>query len=120
MARARLVSVVLAVAAAAGACSGGETSGIEADVAARYEAFPSDAQAQGTRAWPEGRFTGVCADEGDGVHLCFYEDARGRQGYVCFAAPGGLRALSAAGAHDPRRRFDHDGRALPPDGRCGE
>jgi hypothetical protein len=118
--RARLVAVVLAVAAAAAACSGGETSGIEADVAARYEAFPSDAQAQGTQAWPEGRFAGDCAEEGDGVHLCFYEDARGRQGYACFTESGGLRVLSAAGAHDPRRRFDHTGRALPPDERCEE
>jgi hypothetical protein len=120
VARVLLVAVALAVAAAAGACSGGGTSGIEADVAARHEAFPSDAQAQGTRAWPEGRFTGDCAKEGDGVHLCFYEDTRGRQGYACFTTQGGLRVLAAAGAHDPRRRFDHNGRALPPGERCGD
>jgi hypothetical protein len=119
--RVRLVAVALAVSAAAGACAGGEASGIEPEVAARYEAFPSDAQAHGTPPWPEGRFAGDCADEGEGVHLCFYEDTRGRQGYACLAAgDGGIRVLSAAGAHDPRRRFDHDGRALPPRGRCGD
>jgi len=120
VARARLVAVALAISAAAGGCAGGESPGIEADVAARYEAFPSDAQPRGTPPWPEGRLAGDCADEGEGVHLCFYEDVRGRQGYACFTAEGGLRVLSAAGAHDPRRRFDHDGRALPPDGRCGD
>ena len=120
MARARLLAVALAVTAAAGACSGGESSGIEADVAARYDAFPSDAQAPGTPPWPEGRFAGECGAEDAGVHLCFYEDERGRQGYACFAPDGGLRVVAAAGAHDPRRRFDHDGRALPPGGRCGE
>ena len=120
MARARLLAGALAVTAAAGACSGGESSGIEADVAARYDAFPSDAQAAGTPPWPEGRFAGECGEQDAGVHLCFYEDERGRQGYACFARDGGLRAVAAAGAHDPQRRFDHDGRALPPGGRCGE
>jgi hypothetical protein len=118
LARARLLAAALAVTAAAGGCSGGESSGIEDDVAARYEAFPSDAQAPGTAPWPEGRFAGVCGEEGSGVHLCFYEDERGRQGYACFATDGGLRVVAAAGAHDPHRRFDHDGRALPPDGSC--
>jgi hypothetical protein len=120
VARTRLAAVALAVSAAAGSCSGGESPGIEAEVAARYDAFPSDAQQAGTPPWPEGRFAGQCAGEDAGVHLCFYEDELGRQGYACFAADGGLRVLSAAGAHDPRRRFDHDGRALPPDERCGE
>jgi hypothetical protein len=120
VARARLVAVALAAAGAVGGCADGGASGIEADVAARYDAFPSDAQARGTPPWPEGRFAGDCGDEGEGIHLCFYEDARGRQGYACFAADGRLHVLAAAGAHDPRRRFDHDGRAFPPDGRCGD
>ena len=52
MARARLLAVALALSAAAGGCSGGESSGIEDDVAARYEAFPSDAQVAGTpKCW---------------------------------------------------------------------
>jgi hypothetical protein len=42
----------------------------------------------------------------------------GRQGYVCFAGSNDPQAIAAAGAHNPRRRFDHDGRALPPDNRC--
>jgi hypothetical protein len=116
----RLAAVVLALSAAAGGCSGGESSGIEADVAARYDAFPSDAQPAGTPPWPEGRFADECAEEEAGVHLCFYEDELGRQGYACLTTDGGLRVLSAAGAHEPRRRFDHNGRALPTDGRCGE
>jgi hypothetical protein len=121
MARGGLVAVALAAAVAGAACSGGEDSGIEADVAARFEAFPSDAQARGTPPWPDGRFAGDCAAERGGIHLCFYEDGRARQGFVCFAAEGdGLRVVSAAGAHDPGRRFDHDGRALPPDGSCAD
>jgi hypothetical protein len=86
-------------------------------VADRFEAFPSTAQPSGTTPWPEGRFTGECAADG-GLYLCFYEDGRGRQGYVCFAAAPELEVVDAAGAGDPRRRFDHDGRALPPEGRC--
>jgi hypothetical protein len=119
VAPARLVAVALwlALPAAAG-CANGGSSGVEDDVAARYEAFPSDAQAAGTPPWPEGRFAGECGEEDAGVHLCFYEDELGRQGYACFAPDGGLRVVAAAGAHDPRRRFDHDGRALPPEGRC--
>ena len=120
MARPPLVAVALAISAGLGACSGGEASGVEADIAARYETFPSDDQARGTPPWSEGRLAGDCGEEGGGVYLCFYEDGLGRQGYACFATEGGLRVLSAAGAHDPRRRFDHDGRALPPDGRCGD
>lgn len=120
MARVPLAVVTLALAAGLGACSGGEASGIEADIAARYETFPSDAQARGTPPWPEGRLAGDCAEGSGGVYLCFYEDELGRQGYACLATEGGLRVLAAAGAHDPRRRFDHDGRALPPGGRCGE
>lgn len=119
MARAGLAAVALAVSAAVAGCSG-ESSGIDADIAARYEAFPSGAQAPGTPPWPEGRLAGSCGREGGGVYLCFYEDDLGRQGYACFATDGELRALVAAGAHDPRRRFDHDGRALPPDGSCGD
>jgi hypothetical protein len=121
VARARLVATALALAALAAGCAGGESSGVEGEIAARYEAFPSDAQARGTPPWPEGRLAGDCGREAGDVYLCFYEDARGRQGYACFAAEGGaLKVLSAAGAHDPGRRFDHDGRALPPDGRCGD
>ena len=112
--------MALAVSAGLGGCSGDEASAIEDDIAARHEAFPSDAQARGTAPWPEGRLAGDCAAEGEGVYLCFYEDGLGRQGYACFAVSDGLRVLSAAGAHDPRRRFDHDGRAFPPDGRCGD
>jgi hypothetical protein len=119
VAAARLVGAALALAAAAGGCSSGGSSGIEDGVAARYETFPSDAQAAGTPPWPEGRFAGECGEEDAGLHLCFYEDELGRQGYACFAPEGGLRVVAAAGAHDPRRRFDHDGRALPPSGRCG-
>jgi hypothetical protein len=120
MARVPVVAVALALSAGLGGCSGGETSGIEADIAARYEAFPSDGQAGETPPWPEGRLAGDCAEGSGGFYLCFYEDELGRQGYVCFATEGGLRVLVAAGAHDPRRRFDHDGRALPPGGRCGD
>ena len=111
-------AAALAAAAVAAGCSGGESKEIEEEVLARYGAFPSDAQPAGTPAWPEGRFSGSCAAEGAGVHLCFYEDPSGRQGYVCFRAAGSLHVLRAAGARDPRRRFDHDGRAFPPDGRC--
>jgi hypothetical protein len=86
-------------------------------VAARFESFPSSGQPSGTPPWPQGRFTGDCAADGD-LYLCFYEDEQGRQGYVCFAAAPELEVVDAAGAEDSRRRFDHDGRALPPDGRC--
>jgi hypothetical protein len=120
VARSWVVALALAVTAGLGGCAGGEPSELEADIAARYDEFPSDAQARGTPPWPEGRLAGGCGEEGDGVYLCFYEDGRGRQGYACFATDGGLRVLAAAGAHDPRRRFDHDGRALPPGGRCVE
>jgi hypothetical protein len=118
MAWAWLVAGALAVLGTAAGCSSGEGSGAEADIAARYEEFPSAAQEPGTPPWPEGRLAGGCGEEGGGVYLCFYEDGLGRQGYACIGTEGGLRVLAAAGAHDPRRRFDHDGRALPPDGRC--
>jgi hypothetical protein len=116
----RLVAVALglAFAAAAGGCADGGSSGVEDEVAARFEMFPSDAQADGTPPWPEGRFAGECGEQDAGLHLCFYEDELGRQGYACFAPDGGRRVVAAAGAHDPGRRFDHDGRALPPEGRC--
>jgi hypothetical protein len=100
-----------------GGCGADESADVESEVAARFAAFPSDAQRAGTPAWPEGRFADDCAAEAEGTYLCFYEDARGRQGYVCFA-PDSLEIVQAAGAHDPRRRFDHEGRALPPAGRC--
>jgi hypothetical protein len=121
MVRGGLVALTVAASVAGAACSGGEDSEIEADVAARFAAFPSEAQPRGIPPWPDGRFAGDCGAEPGGIHLCFYEDPRGRQGFVCFAADeDGLRVLSAAGAHDPGRRFDHDGRALPPDERCAD
>jgi hypothetical protein len=111
-------TVLAFVALAVGACGSGDAGGIESTVADEHAEFPSDAQPEGTQPWPEGRFTGNCASDEGGGFLCFYEDEMGRQGYVCLDASTRPQVMSAAGAHDPRRRFDHDGRALPPDNRC--
>ena len=116
--RSALVVALSAAILAAGACGSDETGDIESLVAEEHSAFPSDAQPDGTQPWPEGRFTGDCAADESGGFLCFYEDELNRQGYVCLDASSPPQVTSAAGAHDPRRRFDHDGRALPPDNRC--
>jgi len=116
--RSALVVALSAAILAAGACGSDETGDIESLVAEEHFAFPSDAQPDGTQPWPEGRFTGDCAADESGGFLCFYEDELNRQGYVCLDASRPPQVTSAAGAHDPRRRFDHDGRALPPDNRC--
>ena len=119
MGRRSVLGAVLAVAAlAVGACGSDDAGDLESTVADEHAAFPSDAQPEGVAPWPEGRFTGDCAEDESGGFLCFYEDGMGRQGYVCFDASTPPQVMSAAGAHDPRRRFDHDGRALPPDNRC--
>lgn len=119
MGRRRSRAAVLVVAGlVATACGTDETGDIESRVADGHAAFPSEAQPEGTQPWPEGRFAGDCAQDEDGGFLCFYEDGMGLQGYVCFDASTPPEIMSAAGAHDPRRRFDHDGRALPPDNRC--
>lgn len=110
--------LLLAAALALAGCGSEETAGLEAQVREGYAAFPSDAQPEGTAPWPEGRFAGDCVADSADEHLCFYEDERGRQGYVCFTGVGELAVVTAAGAHDPRRRFDHDGRAFPPDNSC--
>jgi hypothetical protein len=111
--------VVAAAALATGlGCGSDDTGEVEAAVEDRYPAFPSDAQPEGTQPWPEGRFSGDCAADESGGFLCFYEDELDRQGYVCLDASAPPQVRSAAGAHDPRRRFDHDGRALPPENRC--
>jgi hypothetical protein len=102
----------------AGGCGSDDTADVEELVGERYSTFPSEAQPDGTQPWPEGRFSGECAADESGGFLCFYEDVRDRQGYVCLDASTPPRVMSAAGAHDPRRRFDHDGRALPPDNSC--
>lgn len=112
-------AVLVAAALAAGAgCGSGDAAEVEEVVEERYSTFPSEAQPDGTQPWPEGRFSGDCATEESGGFLCFYEDELDRQGYVCLDASTPPQVMSAAGAHDPRRRFDHDGRALPPDNRC--
>jgi hypothetical protein len=113
-------AAVLAAAALVGAtgCGSDDTGEVEDVVEERYAAFPSEAQPNGTQPWPEGRFSGDCAADESGGFLCFYEDEMDRQGYVCLDASSPPQVMSAAGAHDPRRRFDHDGRALPPDNRC--
>ena len=116
--RSARAAVLVLAALAVGACGSDETGEIEAAVAEEHSEFPSDAQPEGTQPWPEGRFAGDCAADESGGFLCFYEDERGRQGYVCLDASTPPQVTSAAGAHDPRRRFDHDGRALPPDNRC--
>jgi hypothetical protein len=108
----------LLAAVALAACGSEGSNDIEASVAERHAAFPSEAQPPGTPPWPEGRFAGDCVAESGSSYLCFYEDDRGRQGYVCLDASAPPQIVTAAGAHDPRRRFDHDGRALPPGGRC--
>jgi hypothetical protein len=118
--RPALVALAAAVVAvvALGACGSDATGDVEALVADDHAEFPSDAQPEGTRPWPEGRFTGDCAEDESGGFLCFYEDELDRQGYVCLDASTPPRVTSAAGAYAPERRFDHDGRALPPDNRC--
>jgi hypothetical protein len=114
----RRAALLLAASLALAACGGGASSDVEDRVAETLAAFPSEAQPEGVAPWPEGRFAGDCAADPGGERLCFYEDASGRQGYVCLAAGDELEVVSAAGAHDPRRRFDHDGRAFPPDNDC--
>jgi hypothetical protein len=99
-------------------CGSDDAAEVEEAVEGRYSTFPSEAQPDGTQPWPEGRFSGDCAADESGGFLCFYEDEMGRQGYVCVDASTPPQVTAAAGAHDPRRRFDHDGRALPPDNRC--
>ena len=116
--RGALAAVLAAAALVAGAGCGSDDGEIEEVVQERYAAFPSEAQPDGTQPWPEGRFSGDCAADESGGFLCFYEDGMDRQGYVCLDASTPPQVTSAAGAHDPRRRFDHDGRALPPDNRC--
>jgi hypothetical protein len=113
-------AAVLVLAALVGGtgCGSDDTGAVEDVVKERYAAFPSEAQPDGTQPWPEGRFSGDCAADESGGFLCFYEDGMDRQGYVCLDASNPPQVTSAAGAHDPRRRFDHDGRALPPDNRC--
>ena len=116
--RSARAAVLVSVALAVGACGSDDAGSIESIVADEHAEFPSDAQPAGIQPWPEGRFTGDCASDEGGGFLCFYEDEMGRQGYVCLDASTPPQVMSAAGAHDPRRRFDHDGRALPPDNRC--
>jgi hypothetical protein len=117
--RGACAAALAAAALAAGAgCGSDDAAGVEEVVEEGYSTFPSDAQPAGTQPWPEGRFSGDCAAEEGGGFLCFYEDEMDRQGYVCLDASSPPQVMSAAGAHDPRRRFDHDGRALPPDNRC--
>jgi hypothetical protein len=114
----RRLGALLLAAGALSACGSEETGGLEAQVDEELAAFPSDAQPEGAAPWPEGRFAGDCTADPGGQHLCFYEDASGRQGWVCLTLDDELRIVDAAGAHDPRRRFDHDGRAFPPDNDC--
>jgi len=117
--RGAIAAVLVAAALVAGAgCGSDGAAGVEEAVEERYSTFPSEAQPDGTQPWPEGRFSGDCAGDESGGFLCFYEDEMDRQGYVCLDASTPPQVTSAAGAHDPRRRFDHDGRALPPDNRC--
>lgn len=114
----RIALLLLVAVLAVTGCGSEEAAGIEAQVRDELAAFPSEAQPEGTAPWPEGRFAGDCTADPGGELLCFYEDDRGRQGYVCLAGEGDLTIVTAAGAHDPRRRFDHDGRAFPPDNDC--
>jgi hypothetical protein len=116
--RARAAAFVAAALVVGVGCGSDDTAEVEELAAERYSTFPSEAQPDGTRPWPEGRFSGDCAADESGGFLCFYEDGMDRQGYVCLDASTPPQVMSAAGAHDPRRRFDHDGRALPPDNRC--
>ena len=116
--RAACAAVLVAAVLLASGCGSDDAAEVEDLVADRYPAFPSEAQPDGTQPSPEGRFAGDCAADESGGFLCFYEDGMDRQGYVCLDASTPPAVMSAAGAHDPRRRFDHDGRALPPDNRC--
>ena len=116
--RGACAAVLAAVLAAGAGCGSDDTREVEQAVEERYAAFPSDAQPDGTQPWPEGAFSGDCAADESGGFLCFYEDELDRQGYVCLDASTPPRVTSAAGAYAPDRRFDHDGRALPPDNRC--
>jgi hypothetical protein len=116
--RAQAAAFVAAALVAGVGCASDDAAEVEELVGERYSAFPSEAQPDGTQPWPEGRFSGDCAADESGGFLCFYEDGMDRQGYVCLDASTPPQVMSAAGAHDPRRRFDHDGRALPPDNRC--
>jgi hypothetical protein len=52
---------------ALGGCGADESTDVESEVAARFAAFPSDAQRAGTPAWPEGRFADDCAAEAEGT-----------------------------------------------------
>ena len=116
--RGAFAAVLIAALVAGGGCGSDDATGVESAVEERHSTFPSEAQPNGTEPWPEGRFSGDCAADGSGGFLCFYEDELDRQGYVCLDASTPPQVRSAAGAHDPRRRFDHDGRAFPPDNRC--
>jgi hypothetical protein len=114
----RTALVTLSAVFALAGCGWDATGDVEAIVEDDYAEFPSEAQPEGTRPWPEGRFTGDCAEDESGGFLCFYEDELERQGYACFDGEARPQVTSAAGAYAPDRRFDHDGRALPPDNRC--
>jgi hypothetical protein len=113
-----LLGVALAALAVA-ACSG-EGSGADAKVAIRYENFPSGSQPPGTRAWPQGRFTGECRRAASGLesYACLYADKSGRRGFVCFTSLSELEISIAVGPFDTGEWTDHNGRPLPPEGVC--
>jgi hypothetical protein len=101
------------------ACSA-DGSGAEAEVAAHYRNFPSGSQPPGTRAWPEGRFTGECRAARSGLesYACLYADKRGRRGFVCFTSLSDLEINTAVGPFDSREWTGHNGLPLPPEGVC--
>jgi hypothetical protein len=101
------------------ACSAGE-SGVDADVAVHYKNFPSGSQPRGTRAWPEGRFTGECRAARSELesYACLYADKTGRRGFVCFTSLKRLEISIAVGPFDTREWTDHNGLPLPPEGVC--
>lgn len=113
------VGLLFALPVIVAAC-GEEPPRVEDQVRVSYTRFPSAAQPDGTRPWPEGRFTGECRHAPSGVeeYACIYTDPAGRRGFVCFRHVDELEVGTAAGPYDERVFTDHHATSLPAEGVC--